>query len=466
MNNSLDLTTHSIADVPGKRVSINGCPYVFESLMAEGAEAFVYPLRNERSGLIWFVGKIFKYRPGTPQAEKKQRDIPILSFTKKHQVELAQANVRMLHTEFYETGGAIVIFQEHVGTERPNHEAFCEPLVKTAHAAVEALDLGRAIRVYDQILEHNPRHSHALQNKAGCLASLHREREALTLLEEARDIEPNDPWSYRTSAGVLCRIGRFEEALTVLEKALARCPWDLESWLAAMRIATRFDFPEKATELFASVEEWLVEGTLASEWRPEIESCRERRRDYDNLLGRALDLQKSYDFATALPHCEAAMAKSENNIFARVNRAVCMYHLGQGAECLEDLTRLSGVLTGLPWLSWAGLTMLCAHEAGDYKLARGLAVALAQMLDNHWDLPTVPTHIAQESVLEGRSTQAVEVVVRDLLTREDDPSAKGDLAGLLNLYSQRAGEDTHLPKLPRRGWLHQLIDSAFRRHNS
>ena len=58
---------HDVEEFPGKVLIINGVQYLMGGLLGEGAEAYVYPLKNLSSNLIQFVAKVYRFLPGVPR---------------------------------------------------------------------------------------------------------------------------------------------------------------------------------------------------------------------------------------------------------------------------------------------------------------------------------------------------------------------------------------------------------------
>ena len=81
-----------------------------------------------------------------------------------------------------------------------------------------------AISSYDTILELNPNHDVALNNKAAALAYLGQPSQALPYIDKALSINPNNTYAWANKAHVFLSMGRNYEAVSYSDKALSINP--------------------------------------------------------------------------------------------------------------------------------------------------------------------------------------------------------------------------------------------------
>src|SRR5580704_3355641 len=101
-----DLSMHGIDEAPGKSLIVNRVRYLIHDLADEGGETFIFPLENQKSGLVMFLAKIFKFSPTSPEFEKRKR-------TAYNGFILSLIGIPTIREEQYEIAGGLMKFQLH-----------------------------------------------------------------------------------------------------------------------------------------------------------------------------------------------------------------------------------------------------------------------------------------------------------------------------------------------------------------
>ena len=91
----------------------------------------------------------------------------------------------------------------------------------------------QALKEYDQALQADPNHIHALRGKARTLMQLNRNDDALQVFNEAIAHEPDFAGSYANRGILYDRMGQYQKAVEDYEQALAMDPEiaDGPNWL-------------------------------------------------------------------------------------------------------------------------------------------------------------------------------------------------------------------------------------------
>lgn len=428
----IDFDVHSVDEFPGKHLVIGGARYCIQAQIGEGGTKYVFPLKNVQSGLILYVAKIYKHRPGSAEAEEELANLPWRAFA------LVPAKLGV-YTEAHRVRGAALELQPYGITDNAE---YCEPLMDRAMALQGSSNWSGASEAYDEVLRQNPHHSMALLNLALAAFNLEQVQHAIECTQRSIEIEPNFPPAYHLVSDILLAVVGPEAALEPLRWTLRRYAADPQTWERLLEIAVQFDLVDVSADALRTVYEL---GRNPSGQNPPdfarfesaIVASHRRWQDYSQSLVRAHAAQQRDSWREALAHCEAASRSSRNNSIANLNELICKYHLGAGkaiaSEVLASMQRSQGIaLAGA-----ASLALLCADAAGMRAEAVKLALWIARKFHHHADLPSVlaAVTIAGE-LMEARSAVPIMAVLRRL-SDGAPPAERAEIDGLLRLYHER-----------------------------
>jgi len=323
-------------------------------MVNEGGEAWVFPLRNVRSGLAQFLGKLYKFVFDSPEMKSLLDRVrtgapPPSEFSVKARAREESTLHSMLHTEeIHEAGGGVFRFTRFLRNQPDSHPAYDAKRMKSAEALMHGGRYGEAVAVYDTILADHPQHSEALLDKGIALSAQNDEKHAIEPLEMALEIEPNDTSATAVLSHAQEAIGRPEFALRAVQNSLERWKWDYKLWTRELDIALAWDFVELAENRIKELRKFVPDATRLSSLDQRAKESRERRRAFTTELAKAIALQsRDHDYERAKAHCFAAAKASRRNTLARLNLAICCYHTGDyphaAGETLEALERFVGM---------------------------------------------------------------------------------------------------------------------------
>jgi len=141
-----------------------------------------------------------------------------------------------------------------------------------------------------RILETAPNDAEALLMAGNLLLRTRRPQDALTALERARSLAPDDPLIEEQHGLTLMQLQRFDDALAALDHALELDPELLDSRVAAARAALYLDQPERAIELLGDSGPAIEDNAEALVALGEAYVEAERFEDAVPPLQRAVDL--------------------------------------------------------------------------------------------------------------------------------------------------------------------------------
>lgn len=224
----LDLNIHGIDEVTGKAMILGGAQYVFQEMIAEGGQSFVFPITNYISGISWFVAKICKWKPGTEEYEREKRQA-------EAGFRLAVRGVSVIHTENHEIPGGLIRLEQNYGQIKD--PAYKQEAMKRANTRLKERQFQAAIAEYDEILKSNPNHNFAMINRAACYIGMGRPYEVVGQMQRALQIEPNERMTYHQTAHALVAMGAIDLAIETLDRRLNVYKWDFDTWNLKMQIA-------------------------------------------------------------------------------------------------------------------------------------------------------------------------------------------------------------------------------------
>lgn len=430
----LDLDRHSIEDVPGKLITVNGVTYVAKELLDEGAEAFVFPLTNVVSRLTEFVAKIYKFRPGTVEFEERT-NIPANSgFFGSLLLD------RVLHAEIYMIPGGMIRFQELVGGRR-NAEYFHDQMEK-ASAAMKTRCWDEAAATYAEVLRKNPAHTVALFNLAACHLGRGETGDALELLARAKSIEPNDPSVYRQISNAHLLRGDPISALVALEETLRRFKWDLKTLRKGLQIAKDYGLVEAIDALAREVEGMSA---FANGWPGacevlvrEVADARVEAVARQELADGAQKKQSEGNWISAIEIWERVPLRARAS-WELLNLAICKYRAGRFTESAEESLGLLTVLRSPARETAILIGLASSYKAGEVDLALKMVKLLGKVISNRSDLPTLPTMVLREgAVIEDENASMLSDLLSDINARHYTPEVSASIRKLLKLCRKRS----------------------------
>lgn len=428
----LDLTRHGLEELEGKTVELNGAAYTIRGFAGEGAEATVHRMRNQRTQLSHFVVKVFRFRPGSAEYERIKTDRGTSDFWINAALfdEKEPSRLDVLPEEVYEAHGGLVALQqggdddpEYYGTE-----------MKAAVGLLRQGDYQQAADVLDTVLAKNPNHDIALANKASCLAHLGDIFGALTLLARCFELEPNSREPYRFAAHFALSLGRPEMALSYLTSTLDRYAADFTNWRELVEIAADYDLTESVSQYIDTGMQLAREAKIVGKLKQDISASQERAQRYAELEAKALDHQHESNWTQALELLDQAIAVSKGNAIAKLNRCVCLYHLGEIAETAKAGGEIFYSLRMSTQWADALLLLVCNAKLEEYATSLAMALYLNHTLEHPADLPRIPIICTQKFLIEEADAGEILSVLTTL--RDRNPDERAELEELMRKYQE------------------------------
>jgi tetratricopeptide (TPR) repeat protein len=412
-----DLARHSIDEVPGKLLSLNGAEYVFHTLADEGGETFIFPIENVRSGLVLFLCKIYKFRPTAPEYDVRWRiDGPtqfvfnMIGAPTLHE-ETYEIPGGMMRLALYETGGIYDLRAEfhqgelvHVSsdyirsptpllsTPREHHNLLQEASNHFVNREWES-----AIQVLDHILSLNPLHSFASLWLGVIYQRLGYPYKVSERLQAAIRIEPNDTRLYQVLADGMAALGRPQEAIAILDATLRRHQWDWKSWEAKREIATKFSLVDTLEKMRVEAHEIIFGpaasiGDTPSIWSDiaaDFDKRIQQSQKFVNCACLARNCQAKGDWNGAIEQWRNAADNTRLDSKSRFNEIVCHFRKGERAEIADTVLEIG---YGLPDdIEICALLALMVHEdLGQVQMAANFASIIDSTVGRAEELPGIP----------------------------------------------------------------------------
>jgi tetratricopeptide (TPR) repeat protein len=406
----LDLRIHSIEEIPGKRVIFNQIPYVVLDMIGEGGEAWVYAIKNCRTKMIQFVVKVFRFQRGSSEFEDILQNRSLVSFELRAMSATEKEDgTAVADLEVYEVHGGLLGFQELFGGI-PNPDYQTDLMTAANRLAKEDL-YEDAIQTYDRVLERNPDHTDALENKATCLARAGKLGEAFAIMTRCMELEPNLRELYRRTAEWQVQAGNPRAALQVLEQTFRRNSIDFLTWRQLSEVAIEHDLVGKVEKLLREVMERYPESDFMKVIGQHIAESQRRAASLTSLLGAAADAQRKSRWQDAFDLLTRAIDISKNNDLARLNRSVCSYRLGDYTRASDDIWSTAYLFRGSTLWSAALIGMLSSAKAAQWERSKAFALLISGSVKHPMDLPQVPVTVTEEFSLESKGVAEITDVV-------------------------------------------------------
>jgi tetratricopeptide (TPR) repeat protein len=376
----LDLNRDDIAKASGKWVKINGADYVLLDLMANGSKSCVYPIRNCRSGLTNFVAKLLKFQPGSPEYAALSENGWKAVFTTQC------AGISAVHSEYYIIPGGLLCLQRSLATI--NDSAGYSSQMNAALAAGQAGRFAEAVNLYQEVLHNNPNHAEAMINSAAFLPKVGAVGQALTLLDQAKAIEPNMREVYYQIALILAWLGNPAAAVAAIDETLRRWKYDYESIQRQVAIAVDYDFVDVAEQRLSEVQAWAGQLGQLAKFQAELAKCRTRLAESRNLASQGAAARSNKDWNTAITCYSQASGVTKDNALYKLNEFACRYHAGENVEWKA----VGSLINRSPPPANYGAVLLAALFAarGNELTHAGTFFEMLNQIASPWDLPGVP----------------------------------------------------------------------------
>ncbi|MBO6516140.1 MAG: tetratricopeptide repeat protein [Bacteroidia bacterium] len=148
---------------------------------------------------------------------------------------------------------AITVAEEGMDIALLKHDK-ADLLSTIADASYELKNFDKCFETYDELLEISPKNDGALNNYAYYLSEQNQNLDkALTMINEALQLNPNRPTYIDTKGWVLFKQGKYELALVELEKAYKMIPTDSEVAEHYAQCLIKLDKVTEANEVRESI---------------------------------------------------------------------------------------------------------------------------------------------------------------------------------------------------------------------
>jgi tetratricopeptide (TPR) repeat protein len=229
-------------DCEGKSITYNNCEYLIGRYVGSGAEGIVHDLINIRSGLCFFVIKI--WRDSTPEHVNKRVKSMIDMKVKLNAVLKEQSMPDFIVV--VAQGGVFEILYRGMSDETSNvYSILCE-----AEDAITHSRFRDATPLYQQVLRNNPHHTIALAGIAICQKLSGESYEALVTMSRVIDIEPNFLLYKQLYINYAADCGRIYFSIRQFEKMKSQYRYYHELDELGIRLYLASGRPEDAKKLY------------------------------------------------------------------------------------------------------------------------------------------------------------------------------------------------------------------------
>ena len=242
---TLDLSIHDPEEFEGKCITCNGCEYIIGSYIASGSFKIVHYLINKRSTLHVHVLLIFLGEPEIAVAglEEEYNNLILVApaFERGKIPQIPRGTIKL---QGY--GGSLAM-QESLNTEAQEQEANSTyTLTKEADSLFSSSDWTGATSLYQQILDINPDHTHALNNLAYIQSTLGNWETAFSFMAKAIEIEPNYLPFHLNYIPDAVNCGSLRASINQFEQMKSVFPYERSLDNLAINLYLELGTPEKA----------------------------------------------------------------------------------------------------------------------------------------------------------------------------------------------------------------------------
>lgn len=436
----LDLNKHSVEEIEGKFIIFNDIKYEIQTMMDEGGEAFVFPLLNIESGLVRFVGKLYKCKPESPEyISIKSRSYHIGFHVKIENENIIGKDLMAIHSELYETGGGLFRFEPHFGI--PNYKQDRYQEIQNLLSGENYYDAQSYI---DELLSKNPNHTDALYWLSFIKFRSGEIFHAIDIISKTISIEKNSLEYWHLLSDIYVQINKPLWAVIPLLKTLKRWKWDGRSYARLLAISLEFDLVDICRDSFNDYLEHFKKYPLAfsetANWIvSKYNESIERKKMYDSLLAEAAEFQLKNDFQKAVGILERCKTVSKNNFLAIYNLSFCHFFLKNYIKTIELLS-IEISIPNSPNSNEDHLILILAlsyFELGD-KTKSILYFSNIPIYDSIWDIPLIPifdiNYNEKRTQITLKSCKSIIDCLSELNNYSQELSLNEHLQNLLNKY--------------------------------
>jgi tetratricopeptide (TPR) repeat protein len=402
MSIQLDLVNHDPEEFEGKLISWHDVDYVIGAYVGSGASKIVHELINSKSGLRFYLIKIWRNIEEAHTFVAK--NLPLRKFAYLH---LAPPTYQV-----FANGGAFEI-QGYLGPYQ-DEDAPTTMLMKSADEAIDKGELEQAGAFLRQALEVNPFHTGALINFAHVLSETGQPESAVQTILKALRIDPNVALHYRALfqyAGSLGYIRACRDQFEVMKSRLflekADYEWGIDIYLTS-------GAPAKAQALLAERQSLesekndqelsrLIENDLAAEAKATV------------LLDAARK-QIGTNPQQAIALFDQVRSVYLKDPFAVINVGLAFQRMGEYDKAAELLLSMvySAPLRLVPVC--LANAAFCATGSSDFEKAVDYFAMAMKTLSSSgepldpWDAPGVAMFVSDESTMEQHPAMALEAI--------------------------------------------------------
>jgi tetratricopeptide (TPR) repeat protein len=326
-----------------------------------------------------------------------------------------------------------------------------QPLFDAAETLFAAGAFAEAAQIYTQLIEIEPKNTHARLRLGACASACGNPEAALAIYRQAAEIAPENPWPLVEIAAEHRAAGNWQAAESNYLNALLIAPDTAQAWLGIAHCARRHTPHLSAALLHAA--------TLATPCNPwPFLDLAADLRDLDQLdqaesaCRRALAIEPSPQAHIGLAHCArkrgnqlesleiltAAGTKFPKDPWLKIERATDLRHFGRLDEAGEE-SRQALEIAPNNVQAHLGLAA-CARQRGDRKTSSEIyRAAINAAPSNPW-----PRLELAADLRETQATEEAETLYNQVLT-----ILPGNLQALLGLglcaraRGDRAAARTH-----------------------
>ena len=382
-----NLNEHSIDDVLGRKITINGTSYLIEKFIAEGGEKWVYSIQNIKSKISLHVFKISKFKPdpSTIEAElKRLHGIHLIVGTIDSCVE---------EEDYYNFGARFSISRSFAG-----HLPYNDLINK----ALNTNNFNERINIYDQILSNNPYHDHALALKSNEFLNAGKFHESLEFINKAIDIESNRRDFYLLKSHIFKSFGMTDFALSALFESIHQFPYDGKVLTTAMDLAFENDRIIKADTLMDIALSVDISDQFIKPYQEKLIKSKERYKKYFQLLQ---SLDKSENTVKHEKVLINAINTSENNQNAYLLLSTLFYKDSNYEKAIKSSEHIFYASNNLVGLAAKLIVALSSFHLGKYLESKAIFEWTNHVVNNIYDLPKIPVQILLDNELHPKDSK-------------------------------------------------------------